>query len=270
VIALRGGVVLPLCEPGEFAGIALVSGAIGAFLQLALYLIFRRSKHPVLMRSPGYSAHSVVACGFMLGASIIGTVGWLNPPVVAATAGGRLLVPSDSARWLAAVVFGMLVGWDLPSSLAIKPLRKVDGLLHHIGMAFVAGVGGTTLPMHYGLFFLGACELSSVPLTIFHQTSKACEIAEQDDDFPDIRLKHLGQLRDTSKVIFAASFLIVRTVWFTRVALFGYVRDALDVLPTDAATGSRFTIYSMLGAIVPFVGLQLYWSWLILKAALNL
>ena len=86
-------------------------------------------------------------------------LGWLNPPATAygaaATAAGRLLVVSDSARFLAATLLGALVAWDIPTSLTVPRLRKPDVLVHHLAMAATALVGSVYLPTHYGLYYMG-------------------------------------------------------------------------------------------------------------------
>ena len=92
-------------------------------------------------------------------------LGWLNPPATAygaaATAAGRLLVETQSARFLAATLLGALVAWDIPTSLAVPRLRKPDVLVHHLAMAATALVGRVYLPTHYGLYYMGCIELSN-------------------------------------------------------------------------------------------------------------
>jgi hypothetical protein len=94
-----------------------------------------------------------------LHSTTFGVLGWLNPPATAygaaATAAGRLLAVSDSARFLAATLLGALVAWDIPTCLAVPRLRKPDVLVHHLAMAATALVGSVYLPTHYGLYYMG-------------------------------------------------------------------------------------------------------------------
>jgi len=103
-----------------------------------------------------------------LHSTTFGVLGWLNPPATAygaaATAAGRLLVTSDSARFLAATLLGALVAWDIPTSLAVPRLRKPDVLVHHLAMAATALVGSVYLPTHYGLYYMGCPATTHAPL----------------------------------------------------------------------------------------------------------
>ena len=167
---------LPVVTPDGILPLALCSGAIG-LAQLGLTGLFRASKDPVLSGAPGYTAHQVVAFFLMAFVAALGLVGWLNPPAVAATAAGRLLAPSNSARWLGAMLLGMLVAWDIPTSIAIPRLRKPDVLTHHIAMAAVAFVGAFFLPTRYGFYYMGVAELSSIPLTAYDLFERSAEVA---------------------------------------------------------------------------------------------
>ena len=120
-------ITLPACAGAAgFWSVAAASGCAGLTAQVGLQKLFKRSDDPVLSRSPGYTAHSVVATTFCIFASVFGVIGWtsaLQLPA-AATATGRVLSPNDSARWLCAFAFGIIGFWDTPTCLAIKGLRK--------------------------------------------------------------------------------------------------------------------------------------------------
>ena len=196
----------------------------------------------------------------MVFVAVLGVCGWINPPLAAATASGRLLAPSNTARWLGAMLLGMLLAWDIPASLLIPRLRKPDTLIHHIAMAAVALVGCTYLPTHYGLYYMGVVELSSIPLTFYDQCDAAVVLAGKDEHYPKARAERLRQLRDGSKAVAVTSFVLVRAVDFTRVTLAKFVPDALAVLASPAtAAGFRLPIQFMLCSSVGFVALQLYW-----------
>ena len=154
---------LPTCAAGGIWALAAKAGSVGLLAQFGLTALFKASKDPILNESPGYTAHQCVALLLMIFVATYGLVGWLQPAAAAATASGRLLATCDGARWLGAMLLGMLVAWDIPTCLAVPRLRKADGLLHHIAMAATALVGAAFLPTRYGFYYMGVIELSSVP-----------------------------------------------------------------------------------------------------------
>ena len=262
---------LPVVTPDGILPLALCSGAIGLAAQLGLTGLFRASKDPVLSGAPGYTAHQVVAFFLMAFVAALGLVGWLNPPAVAATAAGRLLAPSNSARWLGAMLLGMLVAWDIPTSIAIPRLRKPDVLTHHIAMAAVAFVGAFFLPTRYGFYYMGVAELSSIPLTAYDLFERSAEVAGVESassgtDMDKARAKRLRSIRDACRAVAAVAFVVVRAFDFTRVTLTRFVPDALSVLGSAATAASfRLPIQFMLVSSVGFVGLQLYWFSLFIR-----
>ena len=256
---------LPTCSATGVWVLAGASGCVGLLAQGGLTVLFSKSNDPVLSESAGYVAHQVVACALMVSVTVLGLLAWLNPPLVAASAAGRLLAPSDGARWLGAMLLGMLVAWDIPTSLAIPQLRKPDLLAHHLGMAAVALVGAVWLPTHYGYYYMGVAELSSIPLTLFDLSEKAAEASKKDaeikEDGPSKnRATRLRALRDALRIVMAVSFILVRAIDFTRVTLTRFVPDALTVLGSATTAASfRLPLQFMLVSSVSFVGLQLYW-----------
>ena len=160
---------LPGCAASGIFAVAAKAGCATGIAQLGLQTFFAKSSDPVLAQAPGYSAHQLVALALMLYATTFGLLGWLSPPAYTATAAGRLLAVSASARFLGATLLGALLAWDIPTCLAVPRLRKPDVLGHHVAMAATALVGCTALPTHYGLYYMGVVELSSIPLTIYDQ-----------------------------------------------------------------------------------------------------
>ena len=251
-------IALPVCPAGGVLTLAVKAGCATVLAQLGLVAAFRTSSDPVLKQAPGYVAHQLVALVVMLYATTFGLLGWLNPPATVATAAGRLLVVSDSARFLAATLLGALVAWDIPTSLAVPRLRKPDVLVHHLAMAATALVGCTALPTHYGLYYMGAIELSSVPLTVYDAAEYATEAAgKTTPPCAPARVARLRAVRDSSRTVAALSFIAVRAVDFTRVTLLKFVPDALSVLRPEAATPARFVpaLRFMCVSSVGFVGL---------------
>ena len=59
----------------------------------------------------------------------------------------------------------------------IKRIRKPDMIAHHVGVATIAFVMMTTLPNAFGLFYLGAQEVSSVPVCVWNFFTNADDAA---------------------------------------------------------------------------------------------
>ena len=290
--------LLPSCTAAGVASVAVTSGCIGLMAQVALTFFFKQSKDPFLSRAPGYAAHQAIALLLMSIVSAFGLVGWVNPPAAAtATAAARLLMPSDQARWLGAMLLGMLVAWDIPSCVRIGRLRKADTLAHHVGMAAVALVGATSLPTRYGLYYMGVAELSSIPLTLYDGLDAALEVSssgaridaseggeasagardgsngaavEANNAYAPERRDALRRLRDAMRTVAAVAFILVRALDFSHVTLFHFLPDVLAVLclePT-AIAGVVWPLRFMLVSSLGFVGLQLYWLSLFIRISL--
>ena len=143
-------------------------------------------------------------------------------------------------------------------------------------IALTALVGARYLPTHYGLYYMGVIELSSIPLTLYDMCDRLSELAAKPagaadaaPSVPPAKLAALRALRDTSRTVAAVCFVLVRAFDFTRVTLTRFVPDALSVLalPTTAA-GFVWPIRFMLASSVGFVGLQLYWFSLFVRVSL--
>ena len=224
---------LPGCAASGIFAVAAKAGCATGLAQLGLQTFFAKSSDPVVAQAPGYSAHQLVALVLMLYATTFGLLGWLSPPAYTATAAGRLLAVSASARFLGATLLGALLAWDIPTCLAVPRLRKPDVLGHHVAMAATALVGCTALPTHYGLYYMGVVELSSIPLTIYDQARDgrshpapaaqpvhrhmfapqaefAQEAASKSAAVPKERAASLRALRDSARAVSALCFIAVR------------------------------------------------------------
>ena len=271
-------IALPTCSAAGIWGVAAGAGAVAAASQLGLVAAFRRSNDRILSSAPGYVAHQVVALGFMLFPPCVGCAAWISPAVAAADAAARLLVPIGTTRFLAAMLFGALVVWDLPCSLLVPKLRKTDMIAHHVLMAAVALNGMTFIPMLYGVYYLGVVELSTVPLTLHEFFAHAASVAEGEGatseggeaDERELISKprrdaRLARLRDCPQVAAALGFFFVRGLAFTRVTLLRFVPDCLTALTMPAAASLRLPLLFMLSSSVAFATLQLYWLSLLIK-----
>jgi hypothetical protein len=187
----------------------------------------------------------------MMVVSAMGVMGWwcCSGGGGFITASARLLEPVASARWLAAVVTGIFVFWDVPFSILIPDLRKPDVIIHHIAMTVVAAVAAYRLPMYYVFFYLGISEISSIPLLIYDQLSlliQKLDIGNNDTN--------LEKWRDRFQGVAGASFIWIRAILFTKVTMWNFVPDVLSILPAGGKA-LQFAMYACIG----FTVLQLYW-----------
>jgi len=138
--------------------------------------------------------------------------------------------------------------WDIPVSIAVPQLRKIDVIVHHIVMTIVAWVGAVTLPMHYLFFYLGISELSSIPLLCYDQLQVTVMSMKE---------SRLTTLRDRFQIMAAICFTLIRAYYFTKITLMHFVPDVRFVLPTAnrAVNALRFGMIASIG----FTALQLYW-----------
>ena len=239
---------VPSCAAKQVGKTILVSGAAGIIGQLGLYRLFRRFRIP----QPAFRAHSVVALSFVVLLSFYGSIGWWNLP--ATTAATRLIKTDASARWMGATVVGAMGLWDVPTTVRVKELRKPDVIIHHCMMTLVALVGALQLPTYYAYFYLGVCELSSIPLVLLELCTPAPQQQEQ------LSTNRLAALQPILTVMTAVSFSIVRAYYFTKVTLRNFIPDIVAVWSGVAMSlGQRQAIRFLLVASLGFTLLQLYW-----------
>ena len=154
------------------------AGSIAIALQLmgvALIRAIPEDKRSIMLANSGYVVYKSVALLLIVVQTIIGALWYF--PAVGATSASRLLAPDSTVRFLAAVVFGTLVMWDLPCAVFIKRNRKPDMIAHHVGVATIAFVMMAKLPNAFGLFYLGAQEISSVPVCVWNFYTNADDAA---------------------------------------------------------------------------------------------
>lgn len=215
----------------------LVAGGTGLVSQFGGSQLLKSSKQP----KPGYTSHTITALIFMGYMSTLGWMGWCRP--------GSELDP----RRLAAVVAGMIGIWDVPVSLWIKDLRKVDVIVHHILMAVIAYLGAVCFPTPYVFFYLGLSELSSIPLLLLDQLNQTGSA------------RAIKQWKSPLEALTAVAFTLVRVGWFTQVTVFRFVPDMVKLLST--APSSKLLFRFLIVASLAFTCLQLYWFYTqILKA----
>lgn len=249
------------CGSDSVWTVAGASGTVALLSQLALSYSFGRSADPVLSDEPGFTAHQVVAIMYMLLASVVGGAAFLSGSLWPTSAEGALLTPDGTTRFLAAVLFGELVCWDIPTCIQIPKLRKqVDILVHHVAMAVVAYVAMMYAPIFYGCFYFGISEASTVPLSLNEGFAAAHDsLQKADPDSP--RLGSLASLRDAFQVLAALSFVAFRGIGFTWVTCCRLLPDTLAVI--HSAGSLKLPLLFHLGAGIAFNALQLYWLFLL-------
>lgn len=235
---------------------ALCSGTLAVGAQLFLVATFRRWGDCLLQDSAGYISHHIIALAFMILATVVGFAGWFSPAADAATGVARMLSPSGTSRWLAAVLLGELLLWDFPCALFIKKLREPIMLAHHTGMVITAYLV-VRLPSFYGMFYLGWTELSSIAMQLWEAFSHLCEAAAE-IDYPEAKRNALAKRRDLSFVVFKVLYVVVRILAFTAITACGLYPDTLRVLRSAAGGASRLPLMGFLVLSAAFNALMLY------------
>lgn len=137
--------------------VAAYTGGFAIAVHLSCVKLIKKlptAKRPaIISSSTGYAVYKFIGLAFVIAFVSIGGAWYL--PAAAFSAKELLLAPDSTVRFLAAVVFGSLVLWDLPCAIFIKRLRAPDLIAHHVGMALSAYLVMAHLPLRYGLFFLG-------------------------------------------------------------------------------------------------------------------
>lgn len=176
-------------------------------------------------------------------------------------------------------VWGMLLLWDIPASIATEPLRDPLMMAHHVGMLVIAGiVGGIVTPAplctYYGSFFLGVIEISSIFLIIvdlFHPKYNFWYLWLKETTSP-VGSFYRDHVHELVRVTFAVAFLALRAVYFpflmVRVCLSDFWKAAM--LPIDERYGiskAPFLIIFVLALLFTF--LQLHWGFLVVKGVIK-
>ena len=142
---------MPTATADSVIAVAGVSGGLAVAAQLGLVALFKKAKNkPWLSESPGYVAHQLIALVFMTIATVVGAAAWFAPAPWMGSGASRFLLDNGTTRFLAAMLFGELVLWDLPCAIWIKELRRPDSLIHHVAMAAVAFNAAWLAPIFYG------------------------------------------------------------------------------------------------------------------------
>lgn len=251
----------------------------------------------------GNTAHSVIALLFMIVVSILGSKGWrescssnallVSNHITTNRAAATIVSPlsilldpsSDSSRWLASVIFGMMLMWDIPTSLFIPKLRRqTDVLIHHAVMAATAGAAAVWLPMRYVFFYFGVAEISSIPLIVYNALAEWMTARREQQDLEgDDKMatssaglsatrrhnQRIGAVQTTAQILTVVSFTWIRVIVFPMVTFCQFLPDAwtaiqhnqrragpeVALLQPAQVFGLHFAAVASMG----FTILQLFW-----------
>lgn len=251
---------------------AVQAGVTCLVAQISLYLLFATGclgRGP-WSKTPSFTAHQVVTLPVLVYLSVQGLLAMAAQDTVA-TASDRLTGPRHGH--FSECVLGIMLFWDIPTGLSTRALRDAPMVLHHFAMCATAALSlgalshGTPVLGYYAPFFFGVVELSSLPLVvvdIFHPKHKEWNAYLTSSDRPGWLLR----VNDVSRVVFALSFLVVRTVCFPYVSIFGVLSDVWQVapLPLGARNGVPNLPLFLIAALNTFFScLQLYWGSLLFR-----
>lgn len=224
-------------------------------------------------KSPSLTAHRIVAFFAMCHWCYLGfshlwvydyNVTYSDPDLAALT-----FVPAGYN--IAQYAMGALLLWDVPSSL-VGGSGPTDIMMHvhHAGMvlvtACVLGVfkgssddGDGIVGTHVAPIFLGAIELSSIPLQIvdlFHpRKSPHWNKFANDESLTGFFPKLCSSANEVSRILFAVLFLLVRGLYFPYAIAFIAAPDFYE-------EGSLPSMILFVSSIL-FTLLQMYWATLV-------
>mmetsp|Transcript_26617 Transcript_26617/g.37488 ORF Transcript_26617/g.37488 Transcript_26617/m.37488 type:complete len:301 (-) Transcript_26617:124-1026(-) len=254
-------------------------------LQCVLHFIFANlAGNGPWKHSPSFTAHQMICLPLMICYTSIGFYGWFwvareeteESSFLFATPTERVTGEIELGLQLSKIVLGTQLFWDLPYEFIFKSTkeREIAMVLHHIGMAIVAGIhvgvfsSGIPVAPYYALFFFGVIEISSIFLAlvdVFHPKQKAWYEYLQTQG-PNSALNVLNEI---CRVVFAVSYLIVRTIYFPYIG-FGYlVPDFAYIASLESEEERNYYLKALLYCVIViltlFAILQLYWGLFIAK-----
>ena len=170
------------------------------------------------------------------------------------TAEERLFGPvSENVRKIGEVQIAFQA-WDLAISLFNSELNSLELLLHH-AMTGLLCYWMLSLPYmsFYGIYFMGVCEISSLPLAVVDFMRF----------FPDYKEKY-PLVNVINSVLFGLLFVWFRIIKWIQFSA-GAWRDSLHVLKMKKLPVPRSVVVGVLILNVFFTVLQIFWCGLLLK-----
>jgi len=243
--------------------ILVASGVASLAAQVILTGVFAKMKP--FDKEPGFMAHQVVAFVLMVLLTVVGAKIWLFPDdeagKIASTLDGRIHGSTFWHSFLMQVAAGMLIFWDIPTGFAVKALMSPQSMGHHIVMCLVciSGLKGQIM-YHYAGFFLGLCEVSSIPLQlvdIFHP-----------DHFVELTKENpsLHKLNEILRPLFAVLFMLTRAIYFPYVMLSQAIPDIVASIRLGGGSAGEQIGLSIIGVGgLLLTVLQIFWATLMWK-----
>jgi hypothetical protein len=146
--------------------------------------------------------------------------------------------------------------WNFVISLVIAEMRDGVMLIHHIASGLCALFSVHPFLQYYGLFFFGAPEVTSVPLTFVSLTKS----------FPFLKSDY-PYVYELSKWSFGVLFLLIRLVMWTYVSVFFWM-DIVHHIQSDTVH-SAFVVGYYCFANVILTGMQYFWGYKIVSQIMD-
>lgn len=239
-------------------------GCLGA--QLGLYVLFAYVLPDGPWRKePGFTAHQVIALPLVCFLTYVGGSAFYAAEGNEGfdTALARVTKVHPIGMHLSSFIVGELVIWDTPTGLAVKSMRSMEMIIHHVLMAWLAHLSVKySVFTFYTTLYFGAIELSSVPLALVdltHPRHKAWVAFV--DGKPVLEAVQLA-----ARASFAMLYFIVRLGVFPYYMFVWMLPDIFALLnakegpPIPAAA-----LYVIAAFASVLTGLQFYWGMLIFK-----
>lgn len=227
---------------------------------------------------PGVTAHQVVCLPLMIYLAFQGFDIWFTQQddLYAQGMQGRIFGVSPGGADMGAVVWGMMLFWDIPVSFIVPTLQDTLMLAHHVGMLFVSGVSmgvfsnGHPIGSYYASFFFGMIEFSTIFLTIvdlFHPKNKAWH-----EWLEESKTAAAGIARPVNEIcrpLFALSYLAMRCGLFPYVmfttCLVDFAKAAMLKTEEERHGISSVTLILVCLLCLGFTFLQLNWGILVAR-----
>lgn len=258
-------------------------GLICLASQLILTILFDKRTnilpHGPWSTLPGFTAHQIVAFPCMILLSYYGWKEWEFDfsQYNASTSHERLFGTSNQNDVLLAYGTGAILLWDIPVGIFAPSLRDPIMMAHHVGMFGVAAVmgglfsNGQIIGHYYVPFYFGLIETSSVFLSIvdhFHPKRKEWFDWLNSKDNKDRGLiKFVNQLNEVCRALFAASFILLRGLYFPYTSFVHCIPDIWNTYYNNSIPDGIpiWTGYFLIVCTSLFSCLQSYWAFLVAR-----
>ena len=228
------------------------------------------------------SAHQVVAFPLMIILTYCGFRDWFfnsnKASFSTSTPIDRIFGESNPNDIPLAIGSGAILLWDIPTGFISPPLRDPIMYAHHFGMFLVASVMSglfcnweNMIGYYFASYYFGVIEMSSVFLTyvdIFHPKYKHYNkwLNAKHTDERSIKLqKILNSINEVARLLFAATFLIFRGLYFPYITFRYAIPDLLVAYETPPDGVPLWTGNFLIVMMGLFAVLQAYWGLLIAK-----